>query len=122
MQEVTQMSSDILTKGRQTFFPFLELSVTTAQALNTYNFFKDNGIVDCQSLIGWLKGTMECFGKHYIVQYNINRRRREEGKDNKQMECMLPIYVKVQKMLINGMNVCHLEYSRYYTIIFMIET
>lgn len=72
MQEVTLSNSNVLTKGRQTFCPFQEQSVTAAQAYeNAYNFFEANGVNDCHSLIGWVKGTMECFDKENLVHTQV---------------------------------------------------
>lgn len=72
MQEITMSNSDILTRGRQTFCPFQEQSVTAAQAYeNAYNFFEMNGVQDCHSLIGWVKATMECFEKEQLTNMKV---------------------------------------------------
>lgn len=75
MQEVTLSGSDILTKGRQTFCPFQEQSVTAAQAYeNAYNLFEANYVTDCHRLIGWVKGTLQCFEQENLYNTRVVER------------------------------------------------
>lgn len=64
MDEIFNQSSDILTQGRQTFCPFWEQSVTTAQAYEVaFDFLQENTGRNCFSLVDWIQEILECFEK-----------------------------------------------------------
>lgn len=64
MKTVMNSNSDILTKGRQTFCPFTNQSVSAPVAYKRmFDFFKSN--VGCGGLgcLDWIRSAMECFEK-----------------------------------------------------------
>lgn len=78
MEELSMQNSDILTKGKQTFCPFAERSLTAAQAYrNMYDFFVSNGAPTTMSTLEWIKQFFILFEKPSICF----KERREDFKE-----------------------------------------
>lgn len=111
MQEVTMSSSDVLTKGRQTFCPFTEQSVTVAQAYeNAYNFLEDNGVKDIYSLIGWIKSTMECLEKNNLKHRQVEK--IEEIKTTFDESTKQKTTSTKSKLVVKSMTTENVEHTR----------
>lgn len=84
IQKALNTNSDVLTRGRQTFCPFTQQSITSAQAYeNAYNFLSENTGEVGFGVFEWVQYTLEMFEKPNITYQTLEETRVVKRRFNK---------------------------------------
>lgn len=91
-------NSDVLTKGRQTFCPFINQSVTAAQAYeNAYTFLSENTGEVGFGVFEWVQAFLSLFDKESISYMSTEEQVEEKMKYNRVTKQHVFVQKKVTK-------------------------